>query len=764
MGISIRMLGTFQLLNGDSISIDSAWRPAKATALVKILALERGRSMHRDQLIDLLWPEADAEAGSSSFYKNLHHLRNAMRAAGAPDLIALNRGAVSLSPDAEIDTDTFRRLGRQALGSRDIIMLEQALAACGGDLLPGDLYEPWTEPHREELRTLSQRLSLELAERFLHRGRIDDAINQYQAVLVANAVSEDAHQGLMRAYGASGQRGLALRQYERCKELLATELSAVPSRETEALASEIRRVDRLTSRIDEAIGEPVRAGDAAMRRHAWSEAVDQYRDAIERLHVTDRDDERECELWLKLANATAAISSTIEVAEHCRRAVDLAERAGSFELLARALVRFQDATDAIPENHTGHREAGELIRAALARAPAGANASRALLLAASARPLSADARAENERHITGRLAVAGRQDVEIEHRLREAVAIARVVAKPEVLAFTLSRLRVYITSPDTLPERLDLTREMLDASARTREPLSEFEARLFRHEDLLESGDLDGARIQARAVRRLGESMHSNGVLCVAGSMLATHAIADGALEEGKRLLFESHALDVGRGITSNSPYRFGIQLLMLRWHQGRIAEMYEAYRRAVDGLPRFTGMRAALALICAESGRLDEARAELECVSAEPVEQIPKDYLWWLTTVSMARVAVATGATDVAANLYALVLPYADRNAATAGAVSFGSASLVLGQLAGFLNQSTQAEQHFQDALAFNLRTRQRVWAARTRFHYTEMLLARGAGADAHSARELARVALADAREIGLPDLIDQLSYADVS
>jgi DNA-binding SARP family transcriptional activator len=763
MSFSIRLLGAFELRSGDHVAIDGSWRPEKAAALVKILALQRGRTMHRDQLIDVLWPEADAEAGRSSFYKNLHHLRKAIRAVGDPDPIVLNRGVVSLDSDVQVDVDVFRELGRRALRSGDIGLLEQSLAGYG-ELLPADLYEPWAAAHRDEVGALGQRLRLELADRYLQRGRIDDASLQYREVLATNAASEDAHRGLMRAYGTNGQRELALRQYERCKELLATELAATPSRETEALASEIRSLHRLTNRVDQAIGEPTREGDAAMRRFAWSEAIEHYRTAIERLQATDRDDVRECELWLKLAEATSAVGTTLDVAEHCRRAVALAERAEAFDLRARALVRFQDATDSVPGNHAGHREAADLIRSALAQAPAEAAEGRALLLAASARPLSAEARPENERHITGRLSVAGSQNVEIGRRLREAVVIARDVGKPDVLAYTLSRLRVYITSPDTLGERLDLTREMMDLYTTVRHPLAEFDARLFRHEDLLESGDLDGARIEARAIRRIGEAMHTDVIVGVAGSLAATHATADGALREGKRLLFESHGLDARRGDNSNSLQRFGVQLLMLRWHEGRISEMYEPYRRAVDGLPRVMGIRATLALILAETGRIEEAREELRLLSKHSPADIPKDYLWWLTTVCMSLVAVATDAPQVATDLYALLLPYAGRNASTAGAVSFGSASLTLGQLAAFLRQFTQAEQHFSDALAFNIQTRQRVWTARTRFHYAEMLRTRGHAHDVLHTRELVRVALADAQEIGMVDLEAKLSALRLS
>jgi hypothetical protein len=104
---------------------------------------------------------------------------------------------------------------------------------------------------------------------------------------------------------------------------------------------------------------------------------------------------------------------------------------------------------------------------------------------------------------------------------------------------------------------------------------------------------------------------------------------------------------------------------------------------------------------------------------------------------------------------------PYAARNAANAGAISFGSAALVLALLVASLDDLVAAEEYFESALSFNVRTRQRVWIARTRFHFAEMLLARGADRDVERAHELARVALADARELGMPALEATLSGA---
>jgi hypothetical protein len=113
------------------------------------------------------------------------------------------------------------------------------------------------------------------------------------------------------------------------------------------------------------------------------------------------------------------------------------------------------------------------------------------------------------------------------------------------------------------------------------------------------------------------------------------------------------------------------------------------------------------------------------------------------------------------------MMLPYSDRNASNAGSISFGAAALALALLASVLDDPDAASAHFERALAFNVRTRQHVWVAHTRYHYAEMLLARGSDGDVDRARELIRVARADAAEIGMVDLarkLDALAEIEVS
>ena len=56
---------------------------------------------------------------------------------------------------------------------------------------------------------------------------------------------ETAHRELMRCYARSGERGMALRQYQTLRTLLDDELGAPPAAETTALFERLRQGDEI---------------------------------------------------------------------------------------------------------------------------------------------------------------------------------------------------------------------------------------------------------------------------------------------------------------------------------------------------------------------------------------------------------------------------------------------------------------------------------------------------------------------------------------
>ncbi|HEX6921413.1 MAG TPA: AAA family ATPase [Actinomycetes bacterium] len=221
MSVDIKMLGRFEVLaDGERCPADP-WRRKHAAALVKVLALARHRSMHREQLIDLLWPDLSLAESAPRLHKAAHYARR-----GLPDpsaAVVLRGDMIVLLPDAEVTVDAleFERAAADALQRGTPASAAAALDLYGGTLLPEDLYEPWTEAARDRLSALYQQL-------LRQAGR-------WEQLVELDPVDEEAHVALIQAHLDKGDRTSALRQYERMDRALRQELGIGPGREAAAL-------------------------------------------------------------------------------------------------------------------------------------------------------------------------------------------------------------------------------------------------------------------------------------------------------------------------------------------------------------------------------------------------------------------------------------------------------------------------------------------------------------------------------------------------
>src|SRR5215204_2247205 len=89
--LEICLLGGFATRVGAQLVPAKVWRQRRAAAIVKLLALEPGHRLHREQLLDTLWPELDSDSGANNLRGALHHARLGLERAGAPPGVFLAR-------------------------------------------------------------------------------------------------------------------------------------------------------------------------------------------------------------------------------------------------------------------------------------------------------------------------------------------------------------------------------------------------------------------------------------------------------------------------------------------------------------------------------------------------------------------------------------------------------------------------------------------------------------------------------------------------
>jgi DNA-binding SARP family transcriptional activator len=216
----IKLMGGFEVRVDSDTVADGAWRRRRAAELVKILALEKSHRLHRERIMDALWPDLPPHAAAANLRKAVHFAR---RTLGSEDAIITGPEMLALWPgeDVLVDASRFERAASAALAANDRAAAAHAAALYGGELLPEDRYAPWSNEPRERLRVLAIQLL--------------KAASHWESVLDIDPADEESHRALMEQALKAGDRTGAIRQFERLRQRLRIDLGMGPDEASVAL-------------------------------------------------------------------------------------------------------------------------------------------------------------------------------------------------------------------------------------------------------------------------------------------------------------------------------------------------------------------------------------------------------------------------------------------------------------------------------------------------------------------------------------------------
>jgi len=253
--LSLALLGPLQVRLDDQPLSGLAYD--KVRALLAYLVIE-ARPHGRDALAELLWPEQPPAAARRNLRVALSTLRQALGDATAPVpfLIAARESVqVNAASDISLDLTTFTDLLHDcqlhshpmgALCPDCAARLTQAVTLYRGEFLQQLLvrgsvaFDEWVTLMRERLHRSALEALAQLVA-YHERCGADELARQYAwRTLALEGWDEAAHRCVMRVLSRKGQRGAALAQYARCRQVLADELGIEPSAETTALYEQLR--------------------------------------------------------------------------------------------------------------------------------------------------------------------------------------------------------------------------------------------------------------------------------------------------------------------------------------------------------------------------------------------------------------------------------------------------------------------------------------------------------------------------------------------
>lgn len=250
--LRIQTLGSFRVWR-EGLEIDLAWGREKAIHLFQFFVTMRQHAarLHKEQIIDQLWPDLDIETGDRDFKVALNAINKALepdrKPRAEPRFVRRDGLAYGLNLDEVwVDADDFEArvaAGNQAVATAAEAAIEHyqaALALYAGDFLPERRYEDWSSAERERLQVLALGTMTALAGLLVDRSPLE-SIRLAQRVLAIDPVWEDAYRVQMQAYLAQGNRPLALRTYQQCVAVLDREFAVEPLPETQELYRQIKR-------------------------------------------------------------------------------------------------------------------------------------------------------------------------------------------------------------------------------------------------------------------------------------------------------------------------------------------------------------------------------------------------------------------------------------------------------------------------------------------------------------------------------------------
>ncbi|OLB76213.1 MAG: hypothetical protein AUI14_19370 [Actinobacteria bacterium 13_2_20CM_2_71_6] len=220
--------------DGGEVEIDGA----RLRTLLIRLALDPGRTVSTDALVDAVWPDAPPAGAGNALQALVSRLRRALpeptRLAGAPGGYRLDL--------AGRDVDEFERLaaaGRAALAGGDprraAGLLGEALALWRGPALVEVADAEFARAGAVRLDELRLAAAEDRIEAALSCGDDAQVVAELTELTSRYPLRERPYGLLMRALSGLGRTGEALRVYERLRRTLSDELGTDPAPELAAL-------------------------------------------------------------------------------------------------------------------------------------------------------------------------------------------------------------------------------------------------------------------------------------------------------------------------------------------------------------------------------------------------------------------------------------------------------------------------------------------------------------------------------------------------
>jgi predicted ATPase/DNA-binding SARP family transcriptional activator len=243
--VQVRLLGPLEVFDDDGVAV--AVSGAKLRALLARLALDPGRPVPPDRLLDDIWGSDLPETARNALQVLVSKLRQLL----GRDVVVHRSGGYLLDvPAHSVDIADFERLaaaGRAAFDTGDheraVSLFEAALGIWRGAPLADFAYEEFAQPLIGRLGEARVVVEEDRVEAALALGRHAALIGDIESLVAEYPLRERLRGQLMLALYRSGRQAEALRAFQYARQMLNNELGLEPSPELRRLEAAILAQD-----------------------------------------------------------------------------------------------------------------------------------------------------------------------------------------------------------------------------------------------------------------------------------------------------------------------------------------------------------------------------------------------------------------------------------------------------------------------------------------------------------------------------------------
>ncbi|OKL37861.1 response regulator [Domibacillus mangrovi] len=238
--LKIQCLGEFMVYcNNQPIT----WKTSKVRELFAFFTTHYNLPVHRDTIIDNLWPNIDYSKAKIQLHTTISYLRKSLASIGYSDVLLFSNECYVLQlNNFHCDSLELEQLvdKNELIGDHNIGRFQAAVQSYYGDYMEKTDYQ-WAIVKARMLRDKLTLLLQRLIDYYTATHQLKE--RQYSLILLLhyNPYSEKTLQQLMQHYYDTGNRGSAIKVFREFKERLLDELGILPDRITMELYAQIIR-------------------------------------------------------------------------------------------------------------------------------------------------------------------------------------------------------------------------------------------------------------------------------------------------------------------------------------------------------------------------------------------------------------------------------------------------------------------------------------------------------------------------------------------